>query len=90
MGQVYQSPPCKTTSTGGDEKKTPQEKDGKAVTQQPTSKASLGWKMGSCGLDHGHPLEHPLRMGEDHRQSDLAADLRRNMYIRQRDNVYTH
>ena len=53
MGQVYQhvipgytSPtPCKTTSVGGDGKRTPQEKDGKAVTQQPTSKASLGWKI---------------------------------------------
>ena len=22
--------------------------------------------MGSCGLDHGRLLEHPLRMGEDH------------------------
>ena len=36
--------PCKTTSIGGDEKRMPQEKDGKVVTQQPTSKASLGWK----------------------------------------------
>ena len=36
--------PCKTTSSGGDEERTPQEKDGKVVTQQPTSKASLGWK----------------------------------------------
>ena len=38
------STPCKTTSIGGDGKRMPQEKDGKAVTQQPTSKASLGWK----------------------------------------------
>ena len=36
--------PCKTTSLRGDDKRIPQEKDGKAVTQQPTSKASLGWK----------------------------------------------
>ena len=36
--------PCKTTSLGGDGKRMPQEKDGKAVTQWPTSKASLGWK----------------------------------------------
>ena len=36
--------PCKTTSSGGDEERMPQEKLGKAVTQQPTSKASLGWK----------------------------------------------
>ena len=33
--------PCKTTSLGGDGKRMPQEKDGKVVTQQPTSKASL-------------------------------------------------
>ena len=38
--------PCKTTSVRGDEKRTPQEKDGKAMTQRPTSKASLGWKNG--------------------------------------------
>ena len=36
--------PCKTTSLGGDEEMMPQEQDGKAVTQQPTSKVSLGWK----------------------------------------------
>ena len=42
--------PCKTTSIGGDEKRTPQEKDWKAVTQQPTSKASLGWKNGKLQL----------------------------------------
>ena len=36
----------KTTYSGGDEKRTPQEKDGKAVTRRPTSKASLGWKNG--------------------------------------------
>ena len=35
---------CKTTSIGGDDKRMPQEKDGKAVTLWPTSKASLGWK----------------------------------------------
>ena len=34
--------PCKTTSIRGDKKRMPQEKDGKVVTQQPTSKASLG------------------------------------------------
>ena len=44
--------------------------------------------MGSCGLDHGCLLEHPLRMGEDHRLSDLAADLGRDTYVRQRDDVY--
>ena len=42
MGQVCQPHPCKTTSMGGDEERMPQEKGGKAVTQQPSSKASLG------------------------------------------------
>ena len=36
--------PCKTTSAGGKKKRMPQEESGKAVTQQPTSEASLGWK----------------------------------------------
>ena len=36
--------PHKTTSSGGVGKRMPQEKDGKAITQWPTSKASLGWK----------------------------------------------
>ena len=41
----YTSPtPCKTTSLGGDKKIMPQEQDGKAVTRQPTRKASHGWK----------------------------------------------
>ena len=43
--------PCKTTSLGGDEERTPQENDGKVVTQQPTSKASLGWKNGKLWLE---------------------------------------
>ena len=30
-------------------------------------KLPWGGKTGSCSLDHGHLLEHPLRMGEDHR-----------------------
>ena len=38
--------PHKTTSVRGDGKRMPQEIDGKAVTQWPTSKASLGWKNG--------------------------------------------
>ena len=41
---------CKTTSVRGDEEGMPQEKSGKAVTQQPTSKASLGWKNGKLQL----------------------------------------
>ena len=36
--------PCKTTSVRGERKRTSQENNGKAVTWQPTSKASLGWK----------------------------------------------
>ena len=35
---------CKTTSVRGDEKRMPQEKNGKVVTWWPISKASLGWK----------------------------------------------
>ena len=42
--------PHKTTSVRGDEKRMPQEKSGKAVTQWPTSKASLGWKNGKLQL----------------------------------------
>ena len=42
--------PCKITSIRGDEKKMPQEKDGKVVTQWPTSKASLEWKNGKLQL----------------------------------------
>ena len=36
--------PCKTTSARGERKRMPQEESGKAVTQWPTSQASLGWK----------------------------------------------
>ena len=36
--------PPKTTSLGGDVQMTPQEQNGKAVTQRPTRKASQGWK----------------------------------------------
>ena len=42
--------PCKTTSIGGDDRRTPQEQDGKAVTWWPTRKASLGWKNGKLQL----------------------------------------
>ena len=42
--------PCKTTSARRERKRMPQEKSGKAVTQQPTSKASLGWKNGKLQL----------------------------------------
>ena len=43
--------PCKTTSSGGDEERTPQERYGKVVTRWPTSKASLGWKNGKLQLE---------------------------------------
>ena len=36
--------PCKTTSVRGERKRTSQENNGKVVTHQLTSKASLGWK----------------------------------------------
>ena len=42
--------PCKTISVRGDEMRVSQEKSGKAVTQWPTSKASLGWKNGKLLL----------------------------------------
>ena len=42
--------PCKTTSSGGDAEITPQEQNGKAVTQRPTRKASQGWKYGKLWL----------------------------------------
>ena len=40
----------KTTSVRGDEKRMPQEKYCRAVTQWPTSKAFLGWKNGRLWL----------------------------------------
>ena len=57
--------PCKPTSMGGEMKMTPQEKNGRVVTQWPTSKAFIGGLMGSHDFCHGCPLEHPLKMGED-------------------------
>ena len=42
--------PCKTTSTRGEMKMISQENNGKAVTQQPTRKASLGWINGNLWL----------------------------------------
>ena len=49
--------PCKTTSLGGDEKRMPQEKDGKAVTQRPISKASLGQKNRNLWLGSWTSME---------------------------------
>ena len=42
--------PCKTTAVRGEAKWMPQKNTGKAVTQWPTSKASLGWKNGKLWL----------------------------------------
>ena len=67
MGQVYQSHPCKTTSSGGDEERHHKRKMARQSPNDLPVKLPWGWKMGSCSLDHGHLLEHPLRMGEDHR-----------------------
>ena len=53
-------------------------------------KLPWGRKMGSCSLNCGCLPEHPLQMVEDHRESDLAADLWRNTYVRPRDDIYTH
>ena len=43
---------------------TLQENNGKAVTQQPTRKASLGGLTGSYDFYFGCPLEHLQNMGE--------------------------
>ena len=60
--------PYKTTSIGGEIKRMPQEESVKAVTQWPTSKASLGWKNGKLQLLLWMSTgASPLRMGEDHR-----------------------
>ena len=42
-----------------------QEDNGKVVTQQPNRKASRGGLAGSYNFCHGHPPEHPQKMGED-------------------------
>ena len=42
--------PCKTISVRGKRKRMPQENNGKVVTWQTTSKASLGWKNGKLQL----------------------------------------
>ena len=78
------------TSSGGDEERTPQEKHGKVVTQWPTSKASLGWKNGKLWLGSWMSTGASTEDGWRPQVSDLAADLQRNMYIRQRDDIYTH
>ena len=41
---------CKTTSVRGQRKRMSQEKNGKVVTWQPTSKPPLGWKKGKLQL----------------------------------------
>ena len=58
--------PCKTTFIGGDGKRIPQEKDARQSPNNLQVKLPWGGKMGSCSLDHGYLLEHPLRTDEDH------------------------
>ena len=41
--------------------------------------------MGSYDFSYGHLPEHPQKTGEDLRSCDVAADLERNMYVRQRE-----
>ena len=53
-------------------------------------KLPWGGKMGSCGLDCGHLLEHLLRMGEDTGKVIGCRPLEENTYVRQRDDIYTH
>ena len=59
--------PHKQASKGSEGRMMPQENSGWEVTQYPASKTSLGGLMGSYDFYHGHPPEHPLRMGEDSR-----------------------
>ena len=59
--------PCKTTSVRGEKRGCHKRK---VVRQSPNDlpvKLPWGGKMGSCGFCCGSLLEHPLRMGEDHR-----------------------
>ena len=50
MDRCTSPTPCKTTSIGAEMKMKPQETNGKVVTQQPTSKVSLGWINGKLQL----------------------------------------
>ena len=59
--------PCKTTSIGGDDKGTHKRKLGRQSPNNLPVKLPWGGKMESCNLHRGCLLEHPLRMGEDHR-----------------------
>ena len=77
--------PCKTTSIGGEPKWMPQENNGKAVTRQPTSKASLGWINGKLQLQPWTSTEAPTEDGWRPQVMCGAGDLRRNTYIRWRE-----
>ena len=91
MGQVFQFPPHSRLPPQEVMKRGCHKRE--MARHSPNNlpvKLPWGGKTGSCGLDGGCLPEHPLRMGEDHRLSDLAADLQRNMYMRQRDDIYTH
>ena len=59
--------PCKTTSVRCDEKGCHKRKMVRWSPNDLPVKLPWGGKMGSCSLYHGHLLEHPLKMGEDHR-----------------------
>ena len=59
--------PCKITSIGGDDKRCHKSKMARWSPNNLPVKLPWGGKMGSCSLDCGHLLKHPLKMGEDHR-----------------------
>ena len=78
--------PCKTTSVRGGRKWMPQENNGKVVTQWPTSKSFPGvdkWKVAASTVDTYQSIHR--RWVKTTGNDDVAADLRRNMYIRQRE-----
>ena len=59
--------PCKTTSIGGERNGCHKRKVVRWSPNDLPVKLPWGGKTGSCSFYHGHLLENPLRMGEDHR-----------------------
>ena len=59
--------PCKTTSVGGEKRGHHKRKVVRQLPNNLPVKLSWGGKMESCSFYHGCLLEHPLKMGEDHR-----------------------
>ena len=59
--------PCKPTSTGGETEMMPQENIGSAVTLALPARLPWGGLRGSYDFYHGHPPEHPQKMGGNHR-----------------------